>query len=178
MQGPRDHSSTDQGSTDEGSTDQGSSPAERAMRREMVSRLQALTADSRTVATNFSSEHGLSSNDFDALLFVMQQEQSGTPATPGRIADNLGLTSGAATGVIDRLAKRGHVERRRDAEDRRIVRVHFAKAAREVASEFFAPLGVLTDDVMSHYSADELALVSRFLGEMSAAMRTHAGRDA
>lgn len=149
---------------------------ERMMRREMVSRLQSLTAESRAVATNFSAEHGLSSNDFDALLFVMQQQQAGVPATPGSIAESLGLTSGAATGVIDRLAKMGHVERRRDEQDRRIVRVYFAEAARDVASEFFAPLGTLTDDVMSRYSATELRLVSRFLGDMSEAMGIHARR--
>lgn len=153
---------------------QSESENERVLRREMVRRLQTLTSESRAVATSFSSEHGLSSNDFDALLFVMQQQQSGTPATPGGIAEALSLTSGAATGVIDRLTRLGHVERRRDEQDRRIVRVYFAEAAQNVAGEFFAPLGALTDTVMSRYTPAELTVVSRFLQEMSLAMRSHA----
>lgn len=142
-------------------------------RAEIVMRLQVLMTESRHVATAFSTQHGLSSSDLDALLYVMHQQDAGSPATPGGIAEALDLTSGAATGIIDRLAKAGHVVRTRDEQDRRIVRVHFAEPARDVARGFFAPLGRLTDDVMAGYSPDELDAVTRFLGEMGDAMREH-----
>lgn len=142
-------------------------------RRDIVTRLQQLTTESRHVAAVFGAQEGLSTTDLDALLHVMHAQQQGDPATPGGIAEALGLTSGAATGVIDRLAKMGHVVRVRDEHDRRIVRVHFADQARDVARGFFAPLGALADEVMASYSPQELDVVTRFLGEMSEAMREH-----
>ncbi|BDZ51825.1 MarR family transcriptional regulator [Frondihabitans sucicola] len=144
--------------------------ARRRLRAEIVTRLQVLTTESRHVAQAFSQTQNLAHTDLDALLFVMHEEAAGTPATPGRIADALGLTSGAVTGVIDRLVRAGHVERRRDEHDRRIVRVHYSEHAQRVARGFFAPLGRLTDDVMAGYTADELDVVTRFLGDMGVAM--------
>src|SRR5690349_11743452 len=41
--------------------------------------------------------------------------------TAGRLSDLTGLTSGAVTHILDRLEKRGVVERVRDTEDRRRV---------------------------------------------------------
>jgi len=142
----------------------------RRLRADIVTRLQVLTTESRHVAQAFSQEQNLGHSDLDALLFVMHEEAAGTPATPGRIAEALGLTSGAATGVIDRLTRAGHVERRRDEHDRRIIRVHYSEHAQTVARGFFAPLGRLTDGVMSGYSDAELEVVTRFLGEMGTAM--------
>ena len=146
----------------------------RRLRADIVTRLQVLTTESRHVAQAFSQAENLGHSDLDALLFVMHSEAAGTPATPGRIAEALGLTSGAATGVIDRLARAGHVDRRRDEHDRRIIRVHYSEHAQRVARGFFAPLGRLTDGVMSNYTADELSLVTRFLGDMGQAMAEHA----
>lgn len=146
----------------------------RALRADIVTRLQVLTTESRHVAQAFSQEQNLAHSDLDALLFVMHQEAAGTPATPGRIAEALGLTSGAATGVIDRLTRAGHVERRRDERDRRILRIHYSEHAQRIAHGFFAPLGRLTDGVMSGYTDAELATVTRFLGDMSTAMAEHA----
>lgn len=155
----------------------------RKLRADIVTRLQVLTTQSRHVAQAFSQQERLAHSDLDALLFVMHEEAAGSPATPGGIAEALGLTSGAATGVIDRLARAGHVERRRDERDRRIVRVHYSEHAQQVARGFFAPLGRLTDLVMSGYSDDELDAVVRFLGEMGGALEQHsrgsrAGRGA
>jgi DNA-binding MarR family transcriptional regulator len=46
------------------------------------------------------------------------------PLTAGEIGTHLGLTSGAVTGLIDRLEAGGWVRRERDPEDRRRVIVH------------------------------------------------------
>ena len=142
----------------------------RQLRADIVTHLQVLTTESRHVAQAFSQEQGLAHSDLDALLFVMHQQAAGTPTTPGGVAEALGLTSGAATGVIDRLTRAGHVERRRDEHDRRIIRVHYSAHAQETARGFFAPLGRLTDRVMAGYTEAELTTVTRFLAEMGSAM--------
>ena len=45
------------------------------------------------------------------------------PLTPGELGVRLGLSSGAVTALVDRLAERGYVERRPNPADRRSVRV-------------------------------------------------------
>lgn len=144
------------------------------LRAEIVTLLQNLTTESNHVAQAFAAQQGLSHTDLEALLHVMQAEARGAPTTSGAIADTLGLTSGAATGVIDRLVRSGHAERRRDERDRRVIHVHYSPAARAVAQSFFRPLRQVTDGVMIDYTVDELAVITRFLGTMTSAMEEHA----
>ncbi|AJP03214.1 MarR family transcriptional regulator [Streptomyces cyaneogriseus subsp. noncyanogenus] len=49
--------------------------------------------------------------------------EDGRPVTTGRIAELTGLTTGAATRLVDRLEKAGYVVRERDSVDRRRVLV-------------------------------------------------------
>jgi DNA-binding MarR family transcriptional regulator len=121
-----------------------------------------------------AGQQGLGHIDLEALLHVMQAEQRGDPVTSGRLGELLGVTSGAATGVIDRLERAGHVRRSRDDADRRRVLVHYSEAARAVAGQFFGPLGRLSATVMDQFDDAELRTVQRFLADMSVAMAEHA----
>jgi DNA-binding MarR family transcriptional regulator len=149
-------------------------PARAGARRDVVTAMQALTTGSQRVAQVFAARQGLGHIDLEALLHVMQAEERGDPVTSGRLGEVLGVTSGAATGVIDRLERAGHVHRTRDATDRRRVIVRYSEAARAVAGQFFGPLGALSDRVMAGYDDGELETVRRFLGEMAVAMTEHA----
>src|SRR5579871_2016463 len=61
---------------------------------------------------------GLSATDRKCLDLL-----SRGPVTAGEIAKFTGLTTGAVTGIIDRLAKAGYAERVNDPQDRRRVLV-------------------------------------------------------
>ena len=144
------------------------------VRRDVVASMQRLTTESQRVAQAFAGQQGLGHIDLEALLHVMQAEQRGDPVTSGRLGELLGVTSGAATGVIDRLERAGHVHRSRDDVDRRRVLVHYSEAARAVAGQFFGPLGRLSGAVMDRFDDAELRTVQRFLADMSVAMAEHA----
>ncbi len=58
---------------------------------------------------------GLSESDIEALELLID----GGAATAGRLAEVLGMTTGAVTRVIDRLEQAGYVQREHDPEDRR-----------------------------------------------------------
>jgi DNA-binding MarR family transcriptional regulator len=141
---------------------------------EIVTHMQRLTTESQKVAQAFASRHGLGHIDLEALLHVMQAERDGDPVTAGGLGELLGVTSGAATGVIDRLERVGHVQRSRDEADRRRVLVRYSDRAREVAGAFFGPLGVMSDRVMADFDEAELETVRRFLEGMSGAMAERA----
>lgn len=57
----------------------------------------------------------------------------GAPA--GMVAETLKVRPSTATGVVDRLVKQDLVKRRRDADDRRRVRVYLTERGREVTLE-------------------------------------------
>jgi DNA-binding MarR family transcriptional regulator len=48
--------------------------------------------------------------------------------TMGELARRIGTTDKAVTGVVDRLEREGHLQRERDAADRRVVRVRLTRA--------------------------------------------------
>ncbi|WP_345376422.1 MarR family winged helix-turn-helix transcriptional regulator [Frondihabitans cladoniiphilus] len=149
-------------------------PDRARLRALAVEDIQRLITEGRRITQYFSARQGLSQTDLDALLHVLHEENAGSPTSAGRIAERLGLTSGAATGVIDRLERQGHVVRKRDEQDRRMVRVHYGDQGMAVARQFFTPLARMSDAVFDDLDEDELVVVERFLARMSDAMGAYA----
>lgn len=84
-------------------------------------------------------------------------------STTGDVGRKLGLTSGATTGVIDRLIKRGLVERVDDARDRRKVTVRPVAAKIAPVSELFGPIESALADLLACYSQKQMLTIARFL---------------
>lgn len=85
------------------------------------------------------------------------------PLTAGEIARHLGLTSGAVTGLVDRLERAGWVVRERDPSDRRRV---FVRTSHDRWPELWPLYRPLAEAMGAHRDAlddDELATVVRFL---------------
>jgi DNA-binding MarR family transcriptional regulator len=78
---------------------------------------------------------GLNPTDHKCLGLLVD---AGRPVTPGELATLTGLTSGAVTGVVDRLEAAGFVRRTRDPEDRRKVGIEvvFERVKRQVFPVF------------------------------------------
>ena len=79
----------------------------------------------------------------------------------GRLAELTGLTTGAVTGIIDRLEKAGYVRRANDPKDRRrtIVEPTRNKKLERNLETIFAPLSDRMHKLMSSYSDHELAFL-------------------
>jgi DNA-binding MarR family transcriptional regulator len=84
------------------------------------------------------------------------------PMTAGRLAELTGLTTGAITGVVDRLERAGYARRERDPHDRRRVIVQPLLARRADAEPIFGPMAAATAALLDRYSDDELALLLDF----------------
>jgi predicted ArsR family transcriptional regulator len=103
---------------------------------------------------------GLNTTDHKCLDILNSQGS----LTAGQLAELTGLTTGAVTGVIDRLEHAGYVCRARDPHDRRrvIVQPVDDKAARDIGPLF----GHFTDRYVPRLEKlqdDELRLVLRFV---------------
>jgi len=101
---------------------------------------------------------GINSTDLECLDYVMR-----APVTPGALAEITGLTTGAITGVIDRLERAGFVYRDRDPEDRRKVYVRALPAVEERIVPLFEPMERSAMGVLSRFDDDQLALILDFM---------------
>ena len=70
------------------------------------------------------------------------------------------------TRLVDRLEKRGLVERRRQEDDRRVVRVSVTTAGLELLSEFDAPVHELHLRQFGHVGKKRLAELARLLASV------------
>ncbi|MGC4805905.1 MarR family winged helix-turn-helix transcriptional regulator [Micromonospora sp. DT233] len=135
--------------------------------------LRRYSVDAQHIGHAFAGLHGLNATDLQALIAVMDAEFAGTPITPGRLGEQLNLSSGSVTALVDRLERTGHIRRDRDTVDRRKVFLRYADRGATLATEFFRPLGRRTDQVMAGFDDAELDVVRRFMAAMVASMREH-----
>ncbi|MBC8163701.1 MAG: MarR family transcriptional regulator, partial [Roseiflexaceae bacterium] len=86
------------------------------------------------------------------------------PMTAGQLAELTGLTTGAITGMIDRLERAGYVRRESDPHDRRRVVVQANSEAMERdIGPLYTPLALASAALNAHYSDHELALLVDYL---------------
>jgi DNA-binding MarR family transcriptional regulator len=102
---------------------------------------------------------GLSGTDHKAFDLVSQAEG---PLTAGRIAELTGLSTGAVTGVVDRLEKVGLVRRVRDLEDRRKVLVEVVPGAAERFAPLFESAFGALRDTLEQFSPAERKVIERY----------------
>jgi len=101
---------------------------------------------------------GVNSTDLECLDLILM---SG-PSTAGEIARHTGLTSGAVTGLIDRLERLGLVERTADAADRRKVLVRVREDKIGPIAQLYAPLEKAMQSLLAGYSREELKVLIDF----------------
>ena len=97
--------------------------------------------------------------------------------TAGELAREAGLTSGAVTGVVDRLERAGYARRTADPGDRRKVKVEVTAAFYRRAEEIWAPLKTEWDEVLGRrFTARQLDEVITFLRATNDLARRHLER--
>lgn len=122
-----------------------------------------------------AAEHlGLSAPDSRVLSYL----QEAGPVPAGRLAGVTGLTTGAVTGMIDRLERAGAVRREADPHDRRkVIVVPLAGTPRRGKAErIFAPLGKAFAALAARYSDAELVTVLEFVNRAAEMMRAQTAR--
>ncbi|HLH61054.1 MAG TPA: MarR family transcriptional regulator [Ktedonobacteraceae bacterium] len=87
------------------------------------------------------------------------------PMTAGQLADLTGLTTGAITGMLNRLEEAGLLCRERDPNDGRrvIVRLVANKDEMQKIDSIFDSLGDAWDDMAARYNEEQLAFLLEFL---------------
>ena len=118
-----------------------------------------MTAQSVLIGQAVSERFGLSSSDLECLDLALL---SGG-ATAGEFAKVTGLTTGAITGVIDRLERAGYVRREKDPADRRKVIVRARPAMTRRIAPLYDSLQREMTALWSQYDDQQLTLILDFL---------------
>jgi DNA-binding MarR family transcriptional regulator len=85
------------------------------------------------------------------------------PLTAGDLAELTGLTTGAITGVIDRLERAGFARRERDPHDRRKVIVQPTQEHKHEVHQIFDSLMQRYAELFSSYSDHDLAFILDYI---------------
>lgn len=106
-----------------------------------------------------ASHVGLSGTDHKYLGYLIENGEM----TAGELAKLSGLTTGAITGVIDRLEKNKLVKRKFLQSDRRkVIIVPNLEKANQLFSPIFKKLQKETDLLISSFTSRELEVVHRY----------------
>jgi DNA-binding MarR family transcriptional regulator len=143
-------------------------------RRELALLLRRLTVELDAVGQRFALQQGLNRTDVRALVAIMDAARRGEALTAGRLGEAVDLRSASVTALVDRLEKVGHLRRTRDDADRRRVVLQMSDSAMAAGSEHFGGLAQDMTAAMQGYTPAELAVVRRWLEDMTAVMTRHA----
>ncbi|MBG0857487.1 MarR family transcriptional regulator [Streptomyces spinoverrucosus] len=149
-------------------------PAGSADLRFLSVQLRRMNAEINRVVHGFAGGNGLNSTDVQALAAILDADG---PMTPGRLREHLGLTSGSVSACVERLERAGLVRRVRGGDDRRVVHLRYASAARSTAGTYYRPLAEATAAARARFSEAELAVALRFLAALNEELALHRASD-
>jgi DNA-binding MarR family transcriptional regulator len=136
----------------------------RSKKQGLVEQLIAAFRDSGNQDAAFDSlaaeRLGINQTDLHCLNAI---ENAGG-LTAGQLAAAVGVTTGAVTGVVDRLERAGFARRVADPEDRRRVKIEVTPEFYARAAEIWGPLAAEWEKALgSQFTAAELARIVDFL---------------
>lgn len=132
-------------------------------RRELIARLQILSEVDATQTALFqqaaAATYGLGVTEMKALSILLREG----PCSAGQLAAALHLTSGAVTGVVDRLVARGFARRSQDERDRRKVVIEADQATLASGENVYRSIGEAFAALHASYTTEQLEFLARHL---------------
>jgi DNA-binding MarR family transcriptional regulator len=116
---------------------------------------------------------GVNETDLHCLNII----QNSGGVTAGELATEAGLTSGAVTGVIDRLERAGFARRVHDPADRRRVKLEVTPKFYSRADRIWGPVATDWSTTLARdFTAEELERITEFLRATNEITREHIER--
>ncbi|MFF4642154.1 MarR family winged helix-turn-helix transcriptional regulator [Streptomyces sp. NPDC001389] len=123
-----------------------------------IGAMDGLIATSMVAQQEFARNLGLSPTDLICFAYVLQAGD--TPVTAGDLAARAHVTTGAVTGIVNRLERGGYVTRQPDPADRRRVRVVAVPEAAQRVRAVYEPYYALLAELFARYSPEEVAVLN------------------
>jgi DNA-binding MarR family transcriptional regulator len=132
-----------------------------------LSALDELISAAAAVEPAVARRAGLSTSEVQALRHLLDGSRG-----PVELSHLLGVTSAASSGVVDRLAARGHVQRRPHPDDGRRTQVEVTASGREEVATLLEPMQARLAEVDAGLSDEDRVVVRRYLESVTEALRT------
>lgn len=123
----------------------------------LISRVRSTLAN--MVTQRSMAELGITSQQGSILFMVA----SGKCVVAAELAREYGIDASAVTRLIDRLEKRGLLQRVRSNEDRRVVRLALTPEGLEIAAKMPALFNGVLENLLSGFSAEEVGFLKSML---------------
>ena len=107
----------------------------------------------------YSKESGLSMPQMTALFRIRRDRQCGVT----EIGEHLGITSAAASQMLERLVKQGYVDRSEDPEDRRGKKLALTETGDKVVKEGLDARQGWLSELAARFEGEESLMVARAL---------------
>jgi DNA-binding MarR family transcriptional regulator len=134
-----------------------------SVRSDVAAQLRAIYRSATGLAASLGRAAGIHPTDVDALHLL--DAAAGRP-TMSELGQMLGLSSAAATALVDRLEESGLARRERDTTDRRRVHVELTDTAMRFAADELEPVGRAIERAIASTPPTDLAAVRRFLARL------------
>ncbi len=138
--------------------------------QEFINACRRMSGSTILFHTVVAERLGLNPSDHKCMDFVREQG----PLTAGRLAELTGLTTGAITGVIDRLERAGFVQREMDAHDRRKVLIAVCPESLRRMGPLFSGIAGATAAICRDYSEEQLRFVMEVMERLTDATQAQA----
>lgn len=142
-----------------------------ASKRELMLMLQDFTTESTRYAEGVRRLHRLGHSDVHALAEIMRGQREGAPLRAGDVARRLVISASAATAVIDRLVKHGHVVRVMDSGDRREVVLNATASAAATGKAMFTAMDNELAGEFAQWDPEEIEMLRHRLPQLTEAIR-------
>lgn len=109
---------------------------------------------------------GLEDFEYETLHHLMIRETPGR-ASPGELAQSMGVSNAGVTGRLEGLEKKGWLKRTPGADDRRRVEVEATREGLRIWREAMSLRGSAENDVASALTPAELATLNTLLKKMT-----------
>jgi DNA-binding MarR family transcriptional regulator len=98
------------------------------------------------------------------LVLAAVSQNEGLSA--GVLGVKIGLDPATLSGILDRMAERGWIEKHIDSEDKRLVRIFITEHARELGPTLMEERDKANEEILRNLSLEEKVLLKRLLKDL------------
>ncbi|MGY0693149.1 MarR family winged helix-turn-helix transcriptional regulator [Virgibacillus sp. FSP13] len=114
------------------------------------------------------ANYPITSPQFIALQWLIDEGD----LTIGELSKKNGLAFSTTTDLVDRMEKNKLVERKRDTNDRRVVRIHVLKKGKTIIEEVIAKRQEYLGDVLKSVSLEQTSALNELLSILYEQMKS------
>lgn len=132
----------------------------------MTVRIWTIHKQFRAATKEAAAEVGLQDFEYETLHSLMIRDTPGS-ASPGELAQEMGVSNAGVTGRLDSMEKKGWVKRMPGVGDRRRVEVEATREGLRLWREAMQLRGTVEDEVATALTKQELVTLNRLLKKMT-----------